>query len=293
MEKNTPPSIGKKNNRLEDCFGLIHQALFEKRLSDAVRLFLAGQDRGHIPRSKKLIDWLREKDSLFIRRIIAAFAHHPCPFCKNGLLTCEFCEGKGDIDSTRICETCLGLGLMLCNFCGGTGWSPIQSVPKGMRIAVLLERAHVALSHLGDLSRRPILAKGQQLTGSDFKKAAFLLLGFNRYISALEAVLVAGDNYTSYVENTDKLRDKMPDCSQGALLAGRRMYRLIRLMADSSRRLSQQATQNPKKALLFSLRAAFYQSMVDKNLPVEQTGIGHPLMIRAIKHLREKSQSKK
>jgi hypothetical protein len=268
-----------------DSVRQIQRMLAEKRPSDAVRLFLAAQERGEIPRGKKLVEWLRETDKTFARRILTVFTHLSCPFCKNGLVTCEFCEGMGHVESTRICETCVGLGLMLCSFCGGTGWSPIQSVPRGIRVAVLLERAMVALARLGELSRRSTPADEGSNTAADFKKLATLLLGFNRQVSVLEAVLVAADNYRSSTENTTTLLKKTPEYSRAALLAGKRMFRLIRLMADRSRRLSRQAASYPKKTQLYALRAEFYQSLVDKDLPVEHTGIGHPMMIRAIRHL--------
>jgi hypothetical protein len=278
-----------ENNGLatDDPIGQMQRAMDEKRPSDAVRIFLTGQERSQIPRGRKLMEWLREMDRPVARQIITVFVHAPCPFCKNGLLTCEICDGHGLIDSERICETCLGLGLMLCSFCGGMGWSPILSVPKGIRIAVLLERARVARSRLNKLSRYSTPATKGTYTASDFKKLATLLLGFNRQVSVLEAVLIAGDNYRSYLENTAILLDGMPECSLAALRASQQMYGVIRLMAEGARRLSRQGAQNPKKQV-YALRAAFYQSLVDQKIPAEQTGIGHPLMVRAIKHLGDK-----
>jgi len=76
--------------------------------------------------------------------VISAFSFRRCFMCSNGTVECEQCGGTGEAAPGESCPHCDGLGLVLCNFCRGTGWADPETVPEELASAVHLRQ----LSHV-------------------------------------------------------------------------------------------------------------------------------------------------
>ncbi|MFW6133818.1 MAG: hypothetical protein ACOC8F_07965 [Planctomycetota bacterium] len=73
--------------------------------------------------------------------IVGAYAHRPCYMCSGGVVVCDQCKGRGELEPGRACANCDGLGLLGCGFCGGTGWADLETVSTELREAVVLRQA--------------------------------------------------------------------------------------------------------------------------------------------------------
>jgi len=87
--------------------------------------------------------------------VIAAYSHKDCYMCNDGSVVCDSCEGAGR-HGTHPCTLCDGLGLMACEFCGGTGWADRASLPEELAPAVAKRQLAHVLRDLKDL--RQIIA---------------------------------------------------------------------------------------------------------------------------------------
>lgn len=87
--------------------------------------------------------------------IVSAYSHRHCFMCLGGTVSCDHCHGEGEVDTDRTCPRCDGIGLVSCGFCGGTGWSDRDTVPREMVSAVIarqLTRARADLNHLSRMA---------------------------------------------------------------------------------------------------------------------------------------------
>jgi hypothetical protein len=79
----------------------------------AANLFMMGQTRGIFTGDhtlvKKLVKVIGKNAT---DRLVTAFAHYPCQFCKRGRLKCPNCEGHGYVDYETVCENWFGCGTL-------------------------------------------------------------------------------------------------------------------------------------------------------------------------------------
>ncbi len=62
-----------------------------------------------------------------------SFARAPCYLCKEGRMTCDVCGGASTFAANgRFCETCNGAGHSPCMFCGGSGFLPMENIPRSI-----------------------------------------------------------------------------------------------------------------------------------------------------------------
>jgi hypothetical protein len=136
-------------DRVEKLIHAIVEKLKQGKGLEAASLVAEGQMRHILPSTSNLPKYLAElMGKKMADKLIAVFVHSPCPFCKKGCLTCENCDGHGHIDHEIACTDCLSLGLIKCDFCDGSGWSTIDSIPAGFRALVLYQRTKVAKSRI-------------------------------------------------------------------------------------------------------------------------------------------------
>ena len=161
------------------------------RIVEAAKLFLTGQAGGIFPPDhnlpEKLVQTIGKKAT---SRIIIAFAHYPCPFCKKGRSKCPDCKGHGHINYDMICDRCLGIGVVRCDFCDGSGWMAMRDVPEGLRITVFTMRAQTALKRLKLIFAEPLPPPSKNKPLIALKKFARLLVKVDRYMGVLENVLL-------------------------------------------------------------------------------------------------------
>jgi hypothetical protein len=122
----------------------------------AAKLFMLGQKRGLFSGDQNLTKRLAKViGNNATKKLITAFAHYPCGFCKKGRSKCQNCEGHGYLNHEMICEQCLGLGAIRCDFCDGSGWMAIEDIPMGLRITVVVTRTRTALSRMRRVFAKP------------------------------------------------------------------------------------------------------------------------------------------
>jgi hypothetical protein len=92
------------------------------------------------------------------RKLTAALALDPCPYCRQGREPCDDCAGSGSV-ADRVCTPCAGLGLRRCPFCNGTSLAGYDFVPRGLRLAVARHRLDLAAQQTAALRKPPADAR--------------------------------------------------------------------------------------------------------------------------------------
>lgn len=191
-------------------------------------------------------------------RLIRAFAKHPCVGCNNGLETCEECEGKGIDASNRVCESCIGLGVTDCGFCGGSGFVTYNFVPAGLRLVVVLERSQLVISRIKALLASPPPDVEQLSVAKATKAVSQQLLVAHRLLdmlnNAVGATLVTGPGLRD-----ERVRAKCRSaCFASAARLGARVRQLLRSLHSMNVQAAA-AADHPAKRRAFARRANFYK----------------------------------
>lgn len=157
---------------------------------EAVRLFGDALDHGVAPPDADLVRWLikaiGKRDA---SRLIIAYAHHPCFYCKKGLEPCEACKGRGHWGDT-LCETCVTTGVARCDFCDGAGLVTYNAMPSSLRLPAAIERVKLATKGLQTILQRPAPRPSQSQPHECLKSCAKRLTDVNRLMGMFENALV-------------------------------------------------------------------------------------------------------
>jgi hypothetical protein len=166
------------------------EALREGRSQEALELFLKDQARDIFPKGPNTLKWLTDNiGKKASKRLMGALACLACFNCDRGFRKCESCNGAGHFDHEMICESCLGLGSISCDFCGGTGLASIDFIPIGLRLAVFAVRLEIAEKQIADLMKEPVTSSPTQDPEAVFSDCVDALLDLNRQISVLESAV--------------------------------------------------------------------------------------------------------
>jgi hypothetical protein len=255
------------------------------RIVEAAKLFLKGQADGIFPPDHHLPEKLVQTIGADVtNRIIVAFAHYPCPFCKKGRLECRDCGGHGHISHEIICERCLGLGIVRCDFCDGSGWMAMRDVPEGLRIAVFTMRAQTALKRLNLIFAEPVPRPSKNKPLIALKKLAQLLVKVDRYMGVLENVLLMADKLRV---SEPLLKNKIGETSQRCVEAAAKSKEYVRKIIDCmvvSARLEMMAAENgSSEHELAKKRMEFYKGLLEKSDIFASLSEQHPFLEKAIK----------
>ncbi|KPK37722.1 MAG: hypothetical protein AMJ65_13930 [Phycisphaerae bacterium SG8_4] len=172
---------------------ILEQIHFYSTHGDAeaiARHFLKAVQNHTIADSRDLLAWcfktFGREDT---EHVVKALTAWPCPVCKKGFEQCDLCDGSGRSGPDMLCETCMGLAVIHCRFCGGSGLSALESLPSGLRLTVVGTRAKLAAkrirvvqSELNGLSHEPKTANSKS-------KPSKTLLILNVLLSRLEGCL--------------------------------------------------------------------------------------------------------
>jgi hypothetical protein len=247
------------------------EALHEGHPHQAARRLAGGALDDRLPEGRALAAWLtRGIGPKATRQVVDAFADYPCFVCRGGLELCETCRGSRRIRG-ELCEHCIGLGAMICRFCGGSGWVTINFVPRGLRSLVIDRRLRLARGLIAELVDEHRAARGRS-TGAAGKSAqksfGAVVVRWNRIMAILENAIVA-------------LR---LSCSREPLPAQLRLRWILQ-----AARLGKRADQHVRHALKTqaetcgtdSEEAGFYLDLAVN--PAMSSELEHPFLRRAIR----------
>ena len=282
--KNTQPST-EANSDASTLVEKMIARLKKDKFIEAAKLFLTGQASGVFPPDHNLVEKLVETiGKNATNKLIVALAHYPCPFCKKGRSECRDCKGHGHIDYDMICERCLGIGVVRCDFCDGSGWMAMQDVPEGLRIEVFTTRAKTAVKRLKLIFTNPLphLEKNKPLIA--LKKSAQLLVKIDRYMGVLENVLVLGDKFrTSEPHLKNKIGRITQLCVESAAEGKKRVREIVNRMIVSARLEMKAAEKGSKEYNLAKKRVEFYRALLEKSDIFVNLSDQHPFLEKAIK----------
>ncbi|MBN1391429.1 MAG: hypothetical protein JW947_01350 [Sedimentisphaerales bacterium] len=271
---NMPPFVEKMTAHLKN-----------DRFVEAVKLFLAGQARGIFPKDRNLVKKLvKAVGKNAANRLIFAFAHYPCPFCKKGSSKCRDCNGRGHIDYDMICDRCLGIGMVRCDFCDGSGWMAMRDVPKGLRIVVFIKRAQTVLKRLKLICAHPLPKPSKNNPLAAFKKSSHLLIKIDRYMGVLENVLVMAQNLrAAEPQFKNKIAKITQLCADAAAKAKKFQREIINCMAVAAQLEMDVAKKGTPKHRLAKKRLEFYRNLLGKSDTFVSLSEQHPFLEKAIK----------
>ena len=301
MARKNNNSIDKKINqagvypddRDEKLVHTIVEKLKQGKGLEVMSLFAEGQARhilgGTSDLPRRLVELMGQK---MADKLIGVFVHSPCPFCKKGRTTCEDCDGHGHIDHEMVCTDCLGFGLIKCDFCDGSGWSTIDSIPSGLRALVLYQRTKVAKTRIKKILVRPAPNVARYKPVIILKKYAQLLMDLNRYIGVLENTVTGKDELAkSRYWSRVKVKKIVISCIQIAIDAERKAREIVKHMAEIARTQAEKLDEDDDAKKLAAVRADFYKSLLDSSNIFTGTNLEHPFLSEAAKKLGMKNDS--
>ena len=294
-DKEVSQAAVSSDDRVEKLVHAIVEKLKRGKGLEAMSLFAEGQMH-HILSSthnlpKRLVELMGKK---MADKLISVFVHSPCPFCKKGRVTCEDCDGHGHIDHEMACIDCLSLGLIKCDFCDGSGWSTIDSIPSGLRALVLYQRTNVAKTRIKKILVRGVLNVARYKPVIVLKKCAQLLMDLNRYIGVLENTVTSKNELAkSRYWSQNKVKKIVISCIQTAIDAQRKAGEIIKHMAQVARTQAENPDGDSNAQKLAAIRADFYKSLLGSSNVFAGTNLEHPFLNEAAKKLGMKKDSEK
>ena len=262
--------------------------------TEAVRKFLEARLKGLFPKGGDVIKWLTNNfGKKNANLLVNSFVHIPCNFCKQGLVLCENCGGKGHFDHELICDTCFGLGITCCEFCGSTGWSPMDSVAKGLKLTVFAERAKIAREHIRHIEKSFRFKPSQKNANEIFKKCVQAFFDLNRQMSILEETVVKSGKYGKSNRTSRQLiSDIKRKCVLTSIKGFKEFIDIFKMMILTSRLESEDTTIEPKQRWFANKRTEFLEALITSDTPLEGTPMEHSLLKLALRRMISKKQKK-
>jgi hypothetical protein len=253
----------------------------------ALELFLKDQAHDIFPKGPDTLKWLTENvGNKAAKKLIGALARLACFNCERGLNKCENCNGTGHFDHEMVCESCLGLGSTSCDFCGGTGLTPIDFIPVGLRLGVFAIRLELPKKQIADLLRNPVVSSPAENPEGVFSSCADALLNLNRQISVLES---ATDVSADLIEVPGGFSKRMTRVTQKALRAAidgeMRLAETVACMAGSCELQARNSEEGVETRKLARARKKFYSSLFSSKPPLAMTYLEHMSLREAAKKL--------
>lgn len=266
------------------------QILFHNSAGDReeiARLFVRAVENHIIPPSKDPLQWcfktLGRKETEHVLKALAAWS---CPVCKKGIEKCDLCDGSGWSGPDMLCETCMGLGVIPCQFCGGSGLFTLESLPAGLRLTVLGIRARLTAKRITAVQSELNGRGGEPDAANSPGKSEEKLLILDRLLSRLEGCLGEIEQMTPiHRRHRFPLGKITSDCARGGILCKRLIRQVLKEMikAQESRMNDPQASETTRT--LCRIRSDFYHDLLDSELGWTGTLLQHPLLDRTIQRI--------
>lgn len=260
----------------------------------AANLFIEGQNQGIFPGDHTLAGELVKKiGKSATEKLIIAFSHYPCQFCARGRTKCKECNGHGHINHNIVCEQCLGLGSVRCDFCNGSGWMAIEDIPDGLRSTILITRARTALTRIKAVLAKPVPPLLDNKPSATLKGCAQVIIYFDRYMGVLENMAVACEKMDVSEDGyKNKINKIHRQCIEAAIKSKEYLRDIIRRMADSARLEAQLADKDSAGRKLAEKRTEFYGNMATRQNVFAGLKNEHPFLEKAVeKYISEKHQA--
>ncbi|MGB8226923.1 MAG: hypothetical protein WCE45_08710 [Sedimentisphaerales bacterium] len=259
----------------------------------AANLFVEGQNEGIFPGDHTLASKLaKEIGKSATGKLVIAFSHYPCQFCTKGRTKCKDCNGHGHINHNIVCEPCLGLGSVRCDFCNGSGWMAIEDIPDGLRSTVLIVRARSALTRIKSALVKPIPQLLENKPSTTLKECAQIVMYLDRYTGVLENIVVSSEKMdVPEGEFKNKLNVSRQKCIEAAIQSRQRLRDILLRMAESARLEAEMADKELATRNLAEKRIEFYGNMAKKQDGFAGLKDEHPFLEKAVeKYIFEKHQ---
>jgi len=271
-------------NLIRQAIGQLHSG----NQRHAARLFLESYQMELLPRglitSKQLSQIINKDD---FSRLISALAHLPCFCCRKGIVQCDNCQGKGRLGRQDICETCLGLGVAPCKFCGGTGWISLEDLPAPFTGEVLKQRQRIALHRISAVRDRLHQESQSEKPHFGFKGCVNEFLRLHRQLSVLEAGLVLLTTKTANNHFPQDQIDRLLKVSvEQAIQAWRHIRGLLQAMAQRLIAEAEKTDQADTRRPRLKQRAEYYRSLCETFDYLKGSEWEHTLLYQNVRELK-------
>jgi len=252
---------------------------------EIVQRFLENQARNLFPKGGDTLKWLTDNiGKKGATKTVVAFAHLECFDCKEGLRPCENCNDAGHFSHEMVCESCLGLASVPCDFCGGTGWASIDCIPLGLRLAVFGVRLESAEKQVEGIFKKELPHLSEKNAVQVFKECVDLLFDLNRQISILESTVGIARNMIEVPSNLKGQMSKIArKCVIIAVKGEKKLGEIIETMIAACKLQSESDEKGSKMQKLAAARTKFYSSLFKSRPRFSCTYLEHPLLNEAAK----------
>lgn len=268
-------------------------ALERNRSEEAVREFMQITSAGITPKSERTTTWLVSMiGKALATRLVEAFVHFPCFYCRKGRVDCEICSGRGHNSGGMPCERCIGMCVERCDFCDGSGWVTMNYVPEGLRPPVIKGRAALAIQRMKALLELPcpeVRCRDPQVS---IKRARLMLLNMDRQMGVFENMVLAfGGLPADWRKARAAIKPVIRKCVLLAARAERRTCELVQVIAEGHRCLAGLMNPDSKDRKRLRQQARYYESLIDPERSLAGTGLTHPFLHDAISDVVRKRRN--
>lgn len=282
---NEPSSLNKKQ-ALDSFLKILKQGYSD----EIAQIFLKDQARNLFPKGGDTLKWLTNNiGKKAAQKTVFAFASLVCFNCREGLGSCKNCNGDGHIDYEMVCETCLGLSKVPCDFCGGTGWASIDCIPPGLRLAVFGVRLEIAEKNIEDKLETQLPNLSKENATAVFNKCIDLLFDLNRQIGVLESTVGITRNLIEVPINLKKQVSKITrKCVLIALKGEKRLGEIIETMIEACKLQKENEEKGSKMHKFVAAQIKFYSELLITRPRYAGTYLEHPFLNEAAKSYNSK-----
>ena len=262
----------------------IHHYVNQSDDSGLIRVFLKAVDRGNIPFHIDLVPWcMQQLGHTATQRLIKALATWSCPTCDHGLDPCQLCDGTGWSLPDVVCESCLGLGVVPCEFCGGASVSTLETIPEGLRPAVVAARIDIALNRLQTLKQDLKILSSSTKPKRHLKQYQQILLLSNELLALLESSL---DEIRSISLMTSRQRALIQKLQRLCVKTGSALERLVQGILQQMIKIEilrmRQHPGDTEQRTASQSRIECLQALLRTHPHYEGTFLQHPRLEQAI-----------
>jgi hypothetical protein len=254
---------------------------------EVLGLFLKDQAQNVFPKDQHTLQWLTERiGRKATTRLVGVLADLPCFNCKDGSLGCDNCEDVGGFKIKLICESCLSLGRLPCDFCGGTGLASIDFLPVGLRLAVFAVRLENAEKQIEASLKGPIAQPSKEDAAGAFRDCIDLLFNLNRQISVLESSVGVTKDMIKVPQDLKRQISKITRKAVRTAIKGeKRLGEIVETIAIVCKMQSENEEKGSEMQKLAIARANFYSSLLSSKPWFAGTYLEHLFLNEAAKKL--------